>query len=534
MNLNEYLKLAGVSRPVSFGDFIEINLPDGNGALTGGTPRDYQIVALNKSLTMHWFGLWDDPGTGKTMVSQAGAIYWATEGYKTIVLTLSNLIGQYVDDFYETFVGIDKYMRCQPFDLPPKKRKELEEQWEADPQGWPEVLVMTYEGFSNLFKAKCPDALPKWFYDRKYKVMVADEVHKRLCNVDTTIHRHIRAWRDNGQPYPLLPPNNETVFLPMTGTPIPRTMTDSYGIIELVNPGKYVSFKHFERVHCQYKLIKLSKENWIKTKGGKTVKQMRQLESYRNHDQARKHLFERGRRVVKDEVLQRNKPNLRRIKVSLSDEHYRLYSKLTRERFLEMGDEVILAMNQQQLRQHALLLVSCPEAYMAEEQLDGFHNHVLEAVYAWLEEADLEQQKVILFFNRRESIQRYGKLLEYANPAFMYGDVVNKERERLKFLKDDSCRLLIANPRSASAGLNAQYVSHNVLFVEPTGVYGDFKQGLERVDRSGQTHVVDVGIIHALRTISPKAIQNMLNQELDIEQVVVDRSHLLEELSGKG
>ena len=114
----------------------------------------------------------------------------------------------------------------------------------------------------------------------------------------------------------------------------------------------------------------------------------------------------------------------------------------------------------------------------------------------------------------------------------MYGEVQGsaKEKQRQKILYDDSCRLLIANPRSASAGLNLQNQSHNVLFVEPTGVYGDFKQGLERVLRSGQKHVVDVGVIDALRTVSRKAIQNMLTAEMDIERAVVDKTRLLADL----
>lgn len=526
MNLNQYLKLAGVSRPLAFGDFVEIRLPDDNGGMNG-VPRDYQITGLHQAIRKHWFGLWDDPGTGKTVVSQAASIYWASEGYKTIVVTLSTLIGQYHDDFIETFQGIDKYMNVARFDLPPLKRQALEEKWDEE-SSWPEVLIMTYEGFSNLFKAKCPDSYPTWFYERGYRVMVADEVHKRLTNVETTLWKRIKAWRDNGKVEALPPPNNETVFLPMTGTPIPRTLTDAYAIIELVNPGKYVGMKHFAREHCQYKKVKLKEP--IIDKRGKKITQIKQLIGYRNHGKVNTLLYEQGRRVVKDNVLDLHKPNIRRVKVQLSDAHYILYSKLLKERFLELGDEVILAMNQQQLRQHALQLVSCPEMFMTPEQLEGFENRVMQAVFDWLEEADLEQQKVILFFNRRESIRRYGLALSQYNPAFLYGETNDKDGERKKALFDDSCRLLIANPRSAGAGLNMQSVSHNVLFVEPTGVFGDFKQGLERVLRSGQKHVVDVGIIHALRTAAPKAIQNMIMSEMDIEKAVVDKTALLADL----
>lgn len=527
MNLNQYLKLAGVERPLAFGDFIEIQLPDDKGGRTG-EPRDYQITGLNQALVRHWYGLWDDPGLGKTVMSQAWSIYWASEGYNTIVVTLATLIGQYVDDFEETFPGIEKYMRIERFDAAPAKRAEMMAEWEE--KGWPQILVMSYDGFANLFKANGED--PQWFYERGYRAMVADEVHKRLCNVDTSLWKRIKNWRDAGSVEPLRPPANETVFLPMSGTPIPRTLTDAYAIIELVNPGKYVGFKHFQREHCQYKTVKLAEP--IMTKDGRKVSQVKQLVGYRNHDKVRGLLYENGRRMVKDQVLDLHRPNVRRVKVQLSEEHYRLYARLLKERYLELGDEVILAMNQQQLRQHALQLVSCPEMFITEEELQqGFRNAVMEAVLSWLEEANLEEQKVILFFNRRESIKRYAAALDQYNPAVIYGDTGDpraKDRQRLKVLNDDTCRLLIANPRSAGAGLNMQGVSHNVLFVEPTGVYGDFKQGLERVLRSGQKHVVDVGIIHALRTAAPKAIKNMLTAEMDIEQAVVDRSRLLEDL----
>ena len=521
MTLNQYLKAAGVTHPIAFGDFVNIQLPN------DGNPRDYQVTGLSRSLREMWFGLWDDPGTGKTVVAQAAGCYWVSEGYKVLVLTLSNLLGQYYEDYLETFQGIDRYMNIHIFDQGPDKRKELEEKWDAD-GSWPEVLIMTYEGFSNLFAAKCPEAKPTWFYERGYRVMVADEIHKRFSNVDTTLFKRFKAWRDNGQSEPLPPPNNETIVMPMTGTPISRTLTDAYAVIETVNPGKYVSFMHFQRVHCQFAKVKL--KDPITTKTGKKISQIKQLVGYREHALVNTHLFEKGRRVHKDQVLSLKEPNIRRIKVRLSDDHYRLYSRLLRERFLEIGDEIVLALNQQTLRQHALLLASCPEVYLSEEDLVGFHNAVQEAVLDWLEEADLTQQKVILFFNRRESIKRYGALLEEHNPAFMYGDITNKERERQKFLNDPTCRLLIANPRSASAGLNAQHVSHNVLFVEPTGVYGDFKQGLERVLRSGQIHVVDCGVVEVLRTVAPKAIKNMLNAEMDIERAVLDKSKLLEEL----
>ena len=49
MTLNQYLKAAGVTHPIAFGDFVNIQLPN------DGSPRDYQVTGLSRSLREMWF-----------------------------------------------------------------------------------------------------------------------------------------------------------------------------------------------------------------------------------------------------------------------------------------------------------------------------------------------------------------------------------------------------------------------------------------------------------------------------------------------
>ena len=144
----------------------------------------------------------------------------------------------------------------------------------------------------------------------------------------------------------------------------------------------------------------------------------------------------------------------------------------------------------------------------------------------------LEETKVILFANYKESVKQLAKRYEKYNPAILNGDVSNPEAQKNKFLKDPTCRMLVANPESAGVGLNLQSVCYNAIFVEPTGIPGDFKQALERIFRTGQKFQVNCWILKAMETISPNAIKNMYLREGAIRAMNRDKESLLKAASG--
>ena len=239
---------------------------------------------------------------------------------------------------------------------------------------------------------------------------------------------------------------------------------------------------------------------------------------YTDVPKMRKALYKNARRVLKSEVLTIKDPTIVEVPVKLDTAHLTLYKKLVKERLLEYKQEIIIADNAQSLRMKCLQIVTCPELFVEEMK---FKNRIVEACKTIIDGMDVRKSKVIIFSNFQDSIQNLDSYFSEFNPALIYGGS-HTEKNRQKFLRDDSCRVMIGHPKSAGVGHNFQSVCHTVIFAEPTGVPGDFRQCMDRVLRSGQENLVNVWILKALGTISPKATQEMLRKAEEAQQVNQD------------
>lgn len=494
--LAEYYRQAGVERVPAFAPFVQLDKE----------PFKSQVQGLSLCLHHQWYGLFDETGAGKSIPVVAAALHYIGSGNKVVVVTLATLVYQFAESVLADFKGVDKYVRVHVLDEAPKKRAQLFEQWDAE--GWPEMMVLSYELFAyqklfQVLKAK------------GYDVLITDESHK-WKSPECQIAKRIADYIGD-------PAQKDTAFIPMTGTPMHTFLTDCYTVLTMLSPGAYKSYDHFERRHCRFKKIKLKVPKVIR--GGKIIRYIRELVGYQRHAELAANLYAHGRRVLKSEIPELRglkEPIISEVAVRLSTAHLELYRKLAVQRFLELpGDQVMTALQEQELRQRVLQLVTCPELFLGEDQ--PIDNQVLATCRDLIDEVSGES-KVILFVNFRETVQRYAKAFAHLNPAVMYGDISRSEREanRAKFLTDPTCRLLVANTRSAGAGFNFQSVSHTVIFAEPTGSPGDFKQAMDRVVRPGQAWQVNVYVLKALSTVAPNAIKNMLRRDTDIGLVTLD------------
>ena len=390
--LADYYKAAKLKNPISFAKFITMKYK----------PRKHQVSGLNKLLTNDYYGLFDDPGTGKTMQSHAYSMFWASEGQKTIIVMPPNLLYQYEEEMFEVFQGSEKYFTTHILDDTPARRKILYATW--DKEGWPTMLHMSYQMFAREYKR---------IMKAEYRVGVFDEAHN-LKNSEAKIFEQVTSWRDQ---------KGGSSGVWMTGTPIHNELIDSYALTELTNPGAYFNFGAFDRVHCTYKKIPLKEAR--RTKTGRMQRSFKMRTGYTDISKMRKNLYRNARRVLKSEVLSIKDPTIVEVPVKLDSAHLTLYKKLVKERLLEYKQEVIIADNAQSLRMKCLQIVTCPELFIENMK---FKNQIVEACKTIIDGMNINESKVIIFSNFRDSVQNLDSYFSDLNPALIYGGVRQREK----------------------------------------------------------------------------------------------------------
>ena len=504
MTLQHYFISAGVRENLPFARAITMS-PD-------MVPMKHQVSGLNQVLVHDRFGLYDMVGTGKSLIMQAAALYFAGHKNKVVILMPPVLLRQFENALDDTFYGWRDYFSYHVLKEGPAGRTKLFKQWRAGE--WPDMIAMSYQQFAKLprgKKNKEGDTIPPNPDDfiagvlkkAGYTYIIADEAHA-LKSSSSQQHRAVKHLAEDGG------------LLMATGTPTPNTLMDAYGMISLITPDKYASKKTFERLHCIYTT---SGNGWSTLLG------------FQNKAVLSTHLYSSARRVTKEQVLSLDKPQVIEIPINLDPVHYRLYKKLIKERILEIEEgEIITALTQQALRMKSLQIITTPDFFTNKT----IKNEVLAGTAAIMDSIGMYDNKVLVFANFQRSVEMLANSFREGglNPAVVYGGPGNNALEVEKFLTDDTCRVMVANPESGGAGLNLQSVCSNVIFVEPTSVPGRFTQAANRVHRPGQTKVVTIYILKALGTVAPNMTKKMLNKEGDTKLVMRDKESMLDELMG--
>lgn len=109
-----------------------------------------------------------------------------------------------------------------------------------------------------------------------------------------------------------------------------------------------------------------------------------------------------------------------------------------------------------------------------------------------------QNKKVLIWTNFRGNISVIERLLLHFNPTYIDGsikvadndyDKKNNENCREyrinKFIYDDSCKVMIANPAAASESISLHTVCNDAIYVDRTFNAGQYLQSLDRIHRLG-------------------------------------------------
>ena len=524
--LTDFWNAANITSSPSWGGRIRLSK----------TPFAHQVLDLNHLACHARSGLFNDPGLGKTLPSQAHVLWLVGLGNKAVCVMPPVLVQQFRDSFHANFPGVEAHVKIEMFQGDVKQRDLLIQGWNQS--GWPDVLIMSFDMFSGKSAAEikslvtkrrksaekkglCPEqasilspadeANQTTWLAKGYNHLLLDEA-TAVKTPSSDLHKAVKqfAGPDGAE-------SNGLVL--MTGSPVENNLTDLYGLIKLITPKRYATFRSFERMHC------------VMTYG-----RFPKLVGFQNQDYAYQSLYLHGRRVTKKEAIDLPPRLVSEIQIHLAPKHLELYKRLATERVLEIGEKVIDATTASSLYVKSQRMLLCPESFHDSEAHGEWkvENTLLTALDELVH--SLGGRKLLLFCWFTESVRKLCMRYSHLNPATLYGEVTGNEREQMKakFINDNACRLMIANPRSGGVGVDMlQTVCSHVAFIEPIGIPGLFEQALSRVHRTGQkAESINVYLFTAMQTVAVKLRNDLARKERDANSVVRDAKTLLTELMG--
>jgi SNF2 family DNA or RNA helicase len=253
---------------------------------------------------------------------------------------------------------------------------------------------------------------------------------------------------------------------------------------------------------------------------------------FMNEDYAYESLYLRGRRVLKKDVSDLPPKLISETQIELEPKHLALYQKLCKERILEIGDTVIDATTSSSLYQKMQRLLLCPEKF-AENW--STKNALLQALDELVH--SLGGRKLLMYVWFNDSIDKLAKHYQHLNPAQLNGSITGKDREaqKLKFIEDDSCQLMLANVRSGGVGIDGwQKVCSHVAFAETCPIPGAVDQAIGRLHRTGQQQeTINVYMFTPMKTVAVKLRNDLVKKEHTANMAVRDVRTLMSDLMGE-
>ena len=506
--LKMFYEEAGLSPSPEWADEIQIVLYDNDG--NRAKPRWTQVEGLALAFKYDNLrsALFDEPGTGKTLVAQAYLIWNAWAGSKGIALMPPILTSQFINSFCRTFVGITNHIHIESWEGTPKQRDKIYDRWRAG--GFPHIVVMTYDMLRlewAVFKAE-------------YMVCVADEA-RCLRGLDSKTVIGLRRWLGEQQ--------QGTVYdkglLVMQGTPSNKDLTDLYGYIKTLTPDVYTNREHFNGRHVNFTQIRIP---YAKPNGQIAHRTQAKIESFKRTEILRQNLYLQARRVEKRQVMDLKEMSVIRREFDLSPEHKKLYRQLVDERMLEFEDGAMLDITESGQVRHTCM--------KAVGHTDTLRLETPSRLYDMLDEviADLglHDHKLAVGCHYQDTVRYLAKRYAAYHPALIYGPS-DSTKEKDRFIQDPKCRLIIMNYSAGGVGIDGlQHVCWNAVAVEPTTVDGLFEQWKSRLHRGGQRNPVTIYLLVATGTIFVKTVADMTRNHR-LNKSVVSVREMRDELLGE-
>jgi SNF2 family DNA or RNA helicase len=435
------------------------------------TPHPYQLTAIEGMLSKPGYGLFAEPGLGKTSTTLAAFSVLKENNAAKGLLVVAPLrpcyrvwpteIAKWAD-----FAGL----KCVVLHGP-NKAAALREK--AD------VYVINYEGLAWLEKELA--GMKAWPFD----VLALDESTK-VKNTQTVRFKTMKRLRDRFS----------RVWC-LTGTPAPNGIENLFGQVFMLDGGERLGryITHFRREYFD------------------SVQQRWGTEWFPRPDtQARVQakIADITLALKAEDYLKMPRKIENRIEVELPAAALRVYKGIEDEFFAELGSGVVTAANAaakgMKLRQIT------GGAVYGTEGASGLHDAKLEALADLIEEQ--EGQPLLVAVQFEHEVERIRAYLKDAAIPYLGGGVSPaKSNAIVDAWNAGEIPVLLAHPTSVAHGLNLQAGGNAVCWFSLTWNLEEFDQFNARVYRQGQTKPVTFHYIIAVDTIDDNVLTALRSKD---------------------
>lgn len=463
-------------------------------------PRWSQVTGLFDTLNQpnYRYGLYDDMGSGKSLISYAYLAYWSLLGNKCLAIMPPKLLAQYKKNFEGIFKGINKYVSMEVLYGTKAATDKLVGKWYTE-KAQPDIILASFDYFRNnynIFK----DLL-------KCDVIVGDEA-KWISNPDNKISKALKAFL--GKPC-------EKAAMMMNGTPARTNLINLYGCIEFTNPGLYYNRDQFERKHVKKESFFIERRD---KKGKLREVRVSKIAGYKNQEELFKNLYKQGRRVELPPSV--SDATIVPLEIELSGQHRRSYAKLVKDKMLEFPDNTLIDITHSAAARHLCMRAVADPRHL---KLDG-ESELLVTTKEMVQEHFSDEEdngKILLMAYYRDTVELLLEAFKDYGAVAIYGGVTKAQAEanRQKFINDPDCKVMVVNYESGGVGVDGlQLVCNRGISVEPTGIVGDFQQTVKRLARPGQTKPVTIHVLMPTGTIYVRVIKDRMKAAKGIHSVV--------------
>ena len=483
------------------------------------TLRPHQVLGVQCGLYWDRFGLYHDVRTGKTIVMQLLALFYANYRMRSTFLLPPILFDQFVDE-YARIKGHNLKITLIEGDA--KRKIDMLQSFALSPSEAPDIVVTTSQIFSGPFGKKRKEVvMQNWQYFAKFTdCLFFDECHLGLQDEESLTFRAIESYLKYS-------PTKRLVM--SSGTPFRTELKSAYPSIRLKTPELYTSRRHFDAIHVNYVPMVVK----FNTPRGVGERRITKVDSYKEIETLTQNFYQKSHRVSKFDVLKFADPNVQVVPIHLSKPHLKLYKQLVTEQLLEAGEELLDFREQSKLRHFALRIITAPE--IAGQDVEIKENMVIKGIETIADTANVSDGgKLIVFANYNSSVKYLRDRLSKYTPAVIYGgDDSSSElnrKEVARFKKTTTCNVAIINPQAGGVGLTLGDVCQYAVFAEPVSSPGLFEQAAARILLDGQTAPSSVYIFDVKNTWSSEAVKRLLDKEEEVQDVMRDKKTLLKQL----